>query len=350
MKKRMKIAALICATAVAATALVGCSGEKKPVLKVANWGDFIAEGVISDFEEEYNCKVIYSEYDSNEIMLAQVRNSGADNYDVVFPSDYAVAAMREEGLLHELNYDNIPNYKNISETYKKQAHDPEDKYSVPYMAGVLGILYNTDKVTEPVDSMGIMFDDKYAGQIFMLNGMRDTIGMTLAYLGYSMNTENQDELNQAKDLLMKQKPNVLAYVTDEVKDKMRVGEGALALVFSGEGMKAVDDTENLAFAIPKEGTNLAIDTTVVLKSSKNIELAEKFIDFLCRPDIALRNAEETGYISPNSAAVAQLPPELKNDPNRNPTKEIIDNSEIFLNLPEEAMERWSQIWTEVLSN
>ncbi|MDP4133491.1 MAG: spermidine/putrescine ABC transporter substrate-binding protein [Bacillota bacterium] len=330
--------------------LPGCSGKKKEVLKVFNWGEYIAGDVIADFEKEYNCEVIYETYDSNEAMMAKVQNSGSGNYDVVFPSDYTVSKMIELGLLHKIDYNNVPNAKYINESYKNLSYDPGNKYSLPYMAGTLGILYNTDKVTEKIDSIGALFDKKYAGQVLMLNGMRDTIGMTLLYLGHSMNTVNPKEIEEAKNLLISQKPNVLAYVGDEVKDKMENGEAALALVFSGEGNKAAAESKNLKYVIPKEGSNLAVDAMVILKDSQHIQLAESFLNYMYRTDIALRNANETGYTSPHTEAVSQLDASIKDNPCYYPPKEVLDKCEIFLYQKDEAEKLWSNAWTQILAS
>ena len=352
MVKVKKVLALALVVAMASLLLAGCGGEKKETLKVFNWGEYIADGVIEDFEKEYNCRVIYETFDSNEAMMAKVQNSGSSSYDVVFPSEYTVSKMIELGMLHELNYENIPNASYIDGKYKGLSYDPENKYSVPYMMNTLGILYNTEMVKEDVTSIGILFDEKYKGNVLMLNGMRDTLGMALKYLGYSMNTDNAAEIEEAKAILIEQKDNVLAYCGDEVRDKMLNGEAALALVFSGEGNKAVAESEGMLemTAVPLEGSNLAIDTMVVLEKSEHKELAEKFVNFMLRPDIALRNAEETGYTSPNTEAVSMLPPEIGENTNYYPTEEELSRCEIFLYLPEEAEKPWSDAWTKILAS
>lgn len=352
MVKVKRILALALVVAMASLLLAGCGGEKKETLKVFNWGEYIADGVIEDFEKEYNCRVIYETFDSNEAMMAKVQNSGSSSYDVVFPSEYTVSKMIELDMLHEINYENVPNASYINEAYKGLSYDPENKYSVPYMMNTLGILYNTEMVTEDVTSIGILFDEKYEGNVLMLNGMRDTLGMALKYLGYSMNTGNASEIEEAKNLLIAQKDNVLAYVGDEVRDKMLNGEAALALVFSGEGNKAVAESDGMLemTAVPLEGSNLAIDTMVILKKSQHIDLAEAFVNFMLRPDIALRNAEETGYTSPNTEAVKMLPPEIGENTNYYPTEEELSRCEIFLYLPEEAEKLWSDAWTKILAS
>lgn len=341
-----KIISLLLICSILVLTLSSC-GTKKEVLRVFNWGDFIADGVLDEFEDLYNCKIIYEVYDSNETMMTKVESGG--NYDVVFPSDYAVAMMADKDLLMEIDFSKITNYKDVDPAYLLDA--PYTDYCVPYMWGTLGILYNKEMVTDPVDSWGILFDDasmeKYHNQIYMLKGMRDSMGTALMYLGYSMNTADPKEINEAKELLLKQKAHVQGYMTDDVKDKMLGEEGAMALVFSGEGMKAVDDSEGmLGYSIPKEGTNLAIDNVAILKNAQNPELAHKFIDFLCSTDIAMRGAEETGYSSPMVSVREQLPENIKNSP-RYPSHDILNKSEIFFSLSEETNALWNAAWIEI---
>ncbi len=347
--KVKKFLALALVVAMASLLLAGCGGEKKETLKVFNWGEYIADGVIEDFEKEYNCRVIYETFDSNEAMMAKVQNSGSSSYDVVFPSEYTVSKMIALDMLHEINYENVPNASYINEAYKGLSYDPENKYSIPYMMNTLAILYNTEMVEEEVSSIGILFDEKYKGKILMLDGMRDTIGMTLKYLGYSLNTDNASEIEEAKALLIKQKDIVRAYAGDDVRDKMLNEEAALALVFSGEGNKAVAESGGMLemVAVPSEGSNLAIDTMVILKGSEHKELAEAFLNFMLRPDIALRNAEETGYTSPNTEAVKMLPAEIGENTNYYPAEEELSRCEIFLYLPEQTEKLWANAWTEI---
>lgn len=349
MVKVKKSLALVLALVLGAGCLTAC--EKKETLKVYNWGEYIADGVKEDFEKKYNCRVVYETYDSNEAMMAKVQNMGKNSYDVIFPSDYTVTKMIKLDMLHELNYDNIPNLRYIDEKYlggAYRSYDPEGKYSVPYMANTLGILYNTDMVDEPITSIGALFDDQYAGQVFMLDGMRDSLGMALVYLGYSMNTTDPAEIAEARDLLMAQKKNVLAYIGDDVRDKMVAGEAAMALVFTGEGNKALSESDRLAMvAVPEEGSNLAIDTMVILKNSQHIELAEAFINFMLEPDIAQRNAEATGYTSPHTEAIARLDASISGDPNYYPSDEALARCEIFTYLTEEEEKLYSDAWTKI---
>ena len=257
---------------------------------VYNWGEYIDPEIIDLFEEETGIDVIYEEFETNEIMYPKIQ-SGAIAYDVVCPSDYMIQRMIENDLLAEINYDHIPNLKYIGDNYMKMSRqfDPENKYSVPYLWGTVGILYNKKMVDEPVDSWGILWDKKYEDSILMQDSVRDAFAVALKYLGYSLNSTDLDELEAAKNLLIEQKPLVQAYVIDQVRDKMIGGEAALGVIYSGEALYCQQENPDLDYVIPKEGTNIWIDSWVIPKNAKNVENAEAFINFLCRPDIAKMN-------------------------------------------------------------
>jgi len=217
MTKTGKFLLMILVVVVFAGVLAGCGGAPKAQLKVYNWGDYIDESVIEEFEEKYNIDVIYDTFATNEEMYVKIKGGGSD-YDIAFPSDYMIERMIKEDMLEKINFDNIPNYKYIDDRFKNLAYDPNNEYSVPYMWGTVGIIYNKTMVDEPVDSWQILWDEKYAKQIFMLDSSRDSIGITLKMLGYSLNTRNMDELEQAKQKLIEQKPLVLSYMGDDIKD------------------------------------------------------------------------------------------------------------------------------------
>ena len=279
------------------------SGENGQVI-VYNWGEYIDPDTITMFEEETGIKVVYDEFETNEIMYPKVE-TGASEYDVICPSDYMISKMIENDLLSELNFDNMPNVKaNIGEQYWEQSKgfDPENKYSVPYCWGTVGILYNKTMVEEPVDSWSILWDEKYADSILMQDSVRDAFMVALKLNGNSMNTLDETELAAARDLLIKQKPLVQAYVIDQVRDKMIGGEAALGVIYSGEAIFTQRENSDLEYVIPKEGTNVWIDSWVIPKNAPNKENAEKFIDFMCRGDVALKNFEYITYSTPNDAA------------------------------------------------
>ena len=352
MKKKI-LAVVLSAVMVVSVCLSGCSstnpqtGEEQVTLRVYNWGEYIAEDVLDEFTEQTGIKVEYDIFNDNESMYAKIKNSGSDSYDVVVPSDYMVKRMAEEGMLAELNYDNIPNIGNLDPAFTNLSYDPEGTYSVPYLWGTVGILYDIDKTGKELTSMRDMFDPAYARQVCMLDSVRDTIGMTLKMLGYSMNDTDPEHINEARDLLIEQKPRVLAYGTDEIPPKVMSGAATMALVYSGEGVRAVEEQpENMRFVIPEEGSNLAVDAFVVLKTSQHQKEAEQFINFMLDPEIALKNAVETGYSTVNAAAKEMLPDEIKNDPGRYPSQEILDRCEVFETIPaenKEYLEAWNMI-------
>ncbi len=339
-----KLAKLVLFLLVAVMILSGC-GSSKPTLTVYNWGDYIDEDVISEFEEEFGVRVVYDEFATNEDMYVKI-NAGGGNYDVAIPSDYMIKRMIDEDLLHTINFDNIPNYKYIDEQFKGLGYDPNNAYSVPYMWGTVGILYNKTMVDDTVDSWKILWNEKYSKQILMLDSQRDSIGITLKMLGYSLNTKNPQELEEAKEALIAQKPLVLAYVGDEVKDKMISGEAALAVVWSGDAVYMMRQNPDLAYTIPDEGSNLWFDAMVIPKTSKNKELAEQFINFMTRTDIAFKNTDYIGYSTPHTEAKGQLEPELLEDEAAYPTIEDLVNSEVFEDLSSSAS-IYDRIWTEV---
>lgn len=328
--------------------LAGC-GEKKPSINVYNWGDYIDESVLKDFEKEYGIKVNYSTFATNEDLYVKLKQGG-ESFDVIFPSDYMIERMAREGMLQKINLDNIPNIKYVDDKYMSLDYDPNNEYSVPYMWGTVGIIYNKKMVDDPVDSWDILWNEKYKDQIIMLNSQRETLAVALLKLGYSMNTRNVNELEEAKQELLKQRPLVWAYQGDEVKDTMIAGEAALAVVWSGDAVYMMRENPDLDYAIPKEGTNLWFDGMCIPANAKNKEGAELFINFLCRPDIAARNAEYIGYSTPIPEARELLPDDLKNSEVAYPPDELLNSVklEVFKD-PMDIITEYDRIWTEIMS-
>lgn len=326
------------------------AGSEK--LIVYNWGDYVDPKTIELFEEETGISVTYEEYETNEIMYPKIL-SGAIAYDVVCPSDYMIQRMIENDLLAKLNLDNIPNIKNMDSIYMEQSRsfDPDNAYSVPYCVGTVGILYNKTMVHEPVDSWDILWDSKYADSILMQDSVRDAFAVALKRRGYSLNSSKVDQLIQAKDDLIAQKPLVQAYVVDQVRDKMIGNEAALGVIYSGEAGYTKRENPNLEYVIPKEGSNVWIDSWVIPKNAKNKENAEKFINFMCRPDIALMNFEYLTYATPNKAARALI----KDEETRNskilfPNAEDLINCETFQFLGDDVDSYYNELWNKVKSN
>ena len=318
---------------------------------VYNWGEYLDPEVITMFEEETGIDVVYEEYETNEIMYPKIQ-SGAIAYDVVCPSDYMVRRMIENDLLSEINFDNVPNIKYIDSTYMTQSRqfDPENKYSVPYLFGTVGILYNKTMVDEPIDSWSVLWDKKYKDSILMQDSVRDAFGVTLKYLGYSLNSTDLDELEAAKKLLIEQKPLVQAYVVDQVRDKMIGNEAAIGVIYSGEALYTQVENPDLEYVIPKEGSNLWIDSWVIPKNAKHKENAEKFINYLCLPEIAKLNFDYITYSIPNSEGRKLIEEDwMRNSEIAFPDPEDLKNCETFQFLGDENDAIYNQLWREVKS-
>jgi len=333
----------------------GCgSSDKYPNGKVYvyNWGEYIDEETIKLFEEETGIEVIYDEFDTNETMYPKIE-AGASNYDVVCPSDYMIQKMIDNDLLAKLNWDNLPNARaNIGAEYYEQslAFDPGNLYSVPYCWGTVGILYNTTMVDEPVTGWSILWDETYKDSILMQDSVRDLFMVALKRLGYSMNSTNESELQEAKELLIAQKPLVQAYVIDQVRDKIIGDEAAIGVIYSGEAIYTQRENPNLAYVIPEEGTNIWIDSWVIPKNAENKENAEKFIDFMCRGDIALMNFEFITYSTPNTAARDLIEDDdIRNSEIAFPDLSKYDKLETFSYLGEEADTLYNDLWKEIKS-
>ncbi|ABW20068.1 ABC transporter substrate-binding protein [Alkaliphilus oremlandii] len=345
MKKGFKFMSVLVVSLVVSLFLAGCSSSAKETLTVYNWADYIDESVIKEFEKEFDVRVIYDTFSTNEDMYVKLKSGGA-SYDVAFPSDYMIERMIKEDMLHKIDMSKVDNYKYIDARFQNLDFDPSNEYSVPYMWGTVGLLYDTTVVKEPVDSWELLWDEKYAGQILMMDSQRDSIGITLKKLGFSVNSRDSKELELAKQELIRQKPLVMAYVVDEVKDMMIGGEAAIAIAWSGDAMLMMGQNEKLAYVVPKEGSNLWFDNMVIPKSAKNKELAEKFINFMTRPEISLKNVEYIEYSTPNTGTMELLDEELLNNPVAYPSDDIVDNCEVFLD-PSDFLKEYDRIWTEI---
>lgn len=341
-----KISVFLFIALICAMLFSGCGGDSDaPVINVLNWGDYIDESVLEQFTEETGIEVKYSTMASNEEMLIQLSNEDSI-YDVCFPSDYIIEQLIAKDMLHPLNKDNIPNLTNIDPRFLDLSFDPGNVYSVPYMWGTVGILYNKTMVDDPVTSWNILWDSKYEKRIFMYDSLRDTIGITLVRLGYSINTRNEADILAAQQALIEQKPLVLAYLDDPIKERMISGNAALAVVYSGDAMYCMSENEDLAYVVPDEGSNIWFDNVIIPKSSKNAEYAEKFINFLCDASIAQTNTEYIGFSSPNAAALALMGPEWIEDETYNPPQEVLDRCEVFHDLGD-FVKVYNEAWLHV---
>ena len=353
MKKRFfPFLALAAILALPFCALSGCGAKDSPnTLTVLNYGKYMEPEVLEMFEEETGIKVEYEEYVTPENMYTKYR-AGAIDYDLICTSDYMVGKLIQEGQVLEMDFTKIPLSENLDPAYFEfsQSFDPENKYAMPYFFGTVGILYNKQMVDESkVDSWNILWDEDYSGQIIMADSVRDSFMVAEKILGYSLNTTDEKELKEAQDLLIQQKPLVYSYLVDEAQDEMIAENAAMAVVYSGEAGYALEFNENLAFSVPKEGSNMWIDSWFIPKTAKHIENAEKFLNFLCREDVSMLNFDYVYYATPNVKTKASLDPEIQESATIFPPTEILENCEVLKPLDDVSNTNFSILWKEVKS-
>ena len=353
------IAAGAAACALVAVLIVtGRSANTERVVNVCYWGEYIDESLIDEFEQKTGITVNYQTAESNEALYSLIEMGGAD-FDVIVPSDYMVARLIDEGLLAELDYDNIPNYALIGDQYKGLSYDPENKYTVPYTWGTLGIIYNTTMVDEEITSWDAMFDTKYAGQVLMINNSRDAMAAALLDLGYSINTTDEGELQEAFELLAGAKKNGVyqAFVMDQVFQKMEGGNAAIAMYYAGDYLTMLENNEDLRFVIPDEGSNWFVDAMCVLKTSQHKAEAEEWINFIASTTSNLANMDYIWYASPNTEALAQYPDyylEIYDEELDGELFEImaapdetLARCELYENLPRQTLTLYNDLWTQL---
>lgn len=335
--------------------LSGCGSSKKTTLYVYNWGQYISEGddgsldVIAAFEKAYpNIRVQYSTYDSNEIMYSKLANGGI-TVDVIIPSDYMIGRMVQEGMLEELNFDNIPNYQYIDDAFKNTSYDPENKYSVPYTWGTVGIIYNTKYVDEAdVTGWELLWNEKYAGKILMFDNSRDAFGIAEYLLGYDVNTTDEAELQDCAAKLAEQKPVVQQYVMDQIFDAMENEEAWIAPYYAGDYLTMVEENPDLAFYRPTaQGYNMFIDAMCIPTCCQEKKAAETFINFLCSPEISSANMAFLGYSVPSTAAKNLMDPEVANSDVAYPDADTLATGTSFNYLPEETSRYMESLFMEV---
>lgn len=381
-----KLCALICAAAV--FGLSGCTGETTSAggtveeeagvqtltvedmdyytrfkgqdisINVYNWGEYICTGaeegtlnVNAEFTKLTGIKVNYTNYATNEELYAKLKGGGA-SYDVIIPSDYMLSKMIKEGMVQPLNMDNIPNFKYIMPSFVNPAYDPQNEYSVPYTWGTIGLIYNTTQIDIPKEDIDwdILWNADYTDQILMFDNPRDAFAIAEIMMGYSLNTEDKDELTAAANKLKEQKSVVQAYVMDEIFDKMAANDAWIAPYYAGDALTILEENEDLDFVIPKSGTNLFIDAMCIPTCAKQKEAAEMYINFMCEPDIAHANIDYICYSTPHSAALEMLDEDVRENPISYPDDEYLDeNSTIFVNLSDEASLLMQTLWTEMKS-
>lgn len=327
--------------------MTGCKKyEPNEVLYVYNWGEYMDEEINEIFEQETGIKVVYKIYDNNESMYAVVKNAPG-TYDVVFPSDYMVGRMISEGMLEEIDFNHVPNFKYIMENFKNLDYDPGNLYSIPYTWGTVGLLYNTTMVEQAPTGWEALWDAQYTDEILMYNNSRDTIGIALLKNGCSLNTTSEAELRVATADLIKQKELLQAYVSDDIFSKMESGSAAICPVYSGDAISMIAENPDLAYTVPATGTNRFVDCACIVKDAPNKEAAEKYLNFLCRQDIAERNREFTAYSTPHQQVYDALPDEIKNNEIAYPDDATIAKTEVYTNLPQETLELYNALWNDL---
>lgn len=327
-------------------------------INVYNWGEYISvdEGEEGDFdtnaefENLTGIKVNYTNFASNEEMYAKLK-SGGSSYDIIIPSDYMIARMINESMLEKLNFGNIPNFANIMEQFKSSTFDPTNEFSVAYLWGITGIIYNTSLIDpeDDISSWDILWNEKYAKDILMFSNSRDAFAISLMRLGYDVNTTDENEINEAADQLKNQKLLVQAYVMDEIFDKMGGGEAALAPYYAGDAITMMSDNPSLAFCVPEEGTNVFIDAMCIPRGSKNKEAAEMYINFMCSPAAAKANCEFVGYSTPHKLAYELLDDETKESISY-PSDEILSKAYAYTALPQTTTKLIDSLWTSIMSS
>ena len=366
MKKTLSLTLVL---ALSAGLLAGCgsnsdgggsgSGEsEKRVLNVCSWGEYIDPSLEKQFEEATGIEVNYQTVPSNE-ELYSILSMGGANYDVIVPSDYMISQLIEEDMLQPLDYDKIPNFSKIASRFKNLSYDPENLYTVPYAWGTLGIIYDSSKVDAPITSWGAMFDTQYADQVLMINNSRDALGIALMYLGYSVNTDSEEELRAAYDLLATAKQDGVyqAWVMDEVFGKMESGEATVATYYAGDYLTMLEANPNLEYVVPEEGSNWFVDAMCILKDAENVDEAHEWIDFICSTDASLKNMDFIWYASPNEEALEQYPAyyeETYGEPLdmelyeiMAAPQEVLENCEAYLVRPAETRALYNDLWTEL---
>ncbi len=329
--------------------LAGCGGGKAAngVVNIYNWGEYIDMDLLQAFEQETGIRVNYKTFESNEQMYSVLKQGGVD-YDIIIPSDYMISRLIGEDMLEPLNFTNIPEYENVEESLKGMAYDPDNTYSVPYMWGTTGLIYDPELVGE-VDSWSALFDASHTGSILMFDNSRDAMGIALKYLGYSINTTEVSQLDEAYELLEQQKPILQGYVMDQIFDKLESGEATIGPYYAGDYLTMYENNPKLQFVIPKEGANVFVDAFCVLKGASNKDNAEAFINFMTKAENSAKNSDFIGYTSPNRLARELLDLDALAEAVMYPADAVLDTCEAFTNLPQETLDYYDALWIKLKS-
>ncbi len=327
--------------------LTGCA-KKSNTLSVINYAEYLDPVVIDQFEEDTGIKIKYEEVETPEELYEKYK-FGDKKYDVLCTSDYMLERLMNEGELIKADFSSMENTKDVGSMYWEivKAFDPDNEYVLPYFWGTVGILYNASKTNGEIDSWDALFNGTYSGDIIMPDSMRDAYMPALKYLGFSENTTDKEELLAAQELLIKQKPDVKDYLVDEARDEVLKGKASMAVVYSGDAFYANEESSDFHFCIPKEGSNLWVDCFSITKNCENVENARKFLDNLCREDIAMANFEAFRYSSPFTSVIGQLTDWEKNSDAMNPPAEKLKNCEFYVQLPKDTEDYMSLLWKEL---
>lgn len=317
------------------------------IISLYNWGDYIDPDILVDFEEETGYRVIYETFDSNEAMLAKIEQGG-NQYDLAIPSEYMIETMIEKDLIMPLDHDRLPNLKNIDPKFLHQPFDPDNKYSIPYFWGTLGIIYNSKYVeAEEVDRWNDLWDPKFNNSILIYDGAREVMGIGLQSLGYSLNETDSSRLAEAAEKMKKLMPNIQALIADEIKLHLLNEEAILGITFSGEAAMAIEENPDLQYILPEEGSNLWFDNMVIPKNAANPQGAYDLMNYMLRPDVAAKNAEYIGYSTPNKEAMALMDPEITSDKAFYPDDEMISQLEVYRNLGQEKLIEYNDYFLKI---
>ncbi len=355
---RRLTAAVTCVIFIGTVGFLTAFTQSRPVVNVCSWGEYIDEDLIDEFEAETGIRVNYQTTDSNETLYSLLKSGGAD-YDVVVPSDYMISQLIEEGMLEELDYSQIPNFEKIDPRFRNLPYDPENKYTVPYTWGTVGIIYNSTMVDGDITSWSSLYDDSNAGQVLLINNSRDAFGIALKYLGYSVNTTDEDEIRAAYELVADANDRGVfqGKVMDEVFQAMEGGNAAIATYYAGDYLSMLENNEDLKFVVPEEGSNWFVDAMCVLKDAPNFDNAMKWINFIASTDSNLRNMDYIWYASPNTEALEQYPAWYEEqygeelDPEiyeiMAAPQEVLDRCEMYIVLPRPTRAFYNNLWIQL---
>ncbi|NJK99066.1 MAG: spermidine/putrescine ABC transporter substrate-binding protein [Spirulinaceae cyanobacterium RM2_2_10] len=325
----------------------GDGDGSQQVLSIYNWSTYIDEETIPEFEEKFNVEVQYDTFESNEALLAKIQ-PGNPGYDIVVPTSDYVESMVAEGLLAELNHDNIPNLKYLDEAFADPVFDPKNRYSVPYQWGTIGIGYNVEKTGEDITTWEQVFDPKYAGRVALMEDARAMMGAILMYLGYDPNTTNPEEVAAAKDFLIEKQDVIATFAPDTGQDLLDQGEVDIAVEWNGDIFQLMEENEDIRYAIPEEGTIVWTDNLAILSDAPNKELAEKFINFTLEPEVSARISNYVKFGTPNREAIARglIESEDLENPGIYPPPETFEKLEYAVDLGEDTA-LYDEAWTEL---